>query len=263
MKKLNEETQILKAECIYDNIQYVAYLPIYIKPLQIIQFYIEGPFEIHENEEEEFTIKARCKDGDVIDLTRNCTISIESQNCGYRIDDGKLIIGCKEFANDDEVCTVNATFVDTDTNITYYTSKILYVSKTLYNTFKIEFEFDNEAQERMTTFRNDCLFSLGNLDTGEFNLIKFKTLLFGPTLATLDKTNEVKIYEIGTSYLNIETERISDANYLKKITLNSLNNDEETEIVLLFVFNDSISGRSIVKPYSVKIFPSAISSRKY
>ena len=78
---INEETQVLKAECEYNNVLYSVYLPIYIKPFQLIQFYIDGPFEIPEHEEREFTIKARCKNGDILDLTENCTISIESQNC--------------------------------------------------------------------------------------------------------------------------------------------------------------------------------------
>lgn len=233
-------------------------MPIYIKPLQIIQFYIDGPNEIPEYSQRKFTIKARCKDGDILDLTENCLISIESQNCGYRINNGKLIISCKEFANDDEVCVVNATFLDEDTNITYYTSKILYISKILYNTFKINFEFENNDQERMITYKNDCLFSIGDLDTGMFNSIKFKVLLYGPSLNTYDETKNVEIYEVGSSYLNIETETVGEAEnieYYKKITLKSLINTEiEKEIILLFVYNEKISGRSIIKPYSIKIF---------
>ena len=177
---------------------------------------------------------------------------------GYRISNGKLIIGCKEYANDDEVCIVNAIFTDTDTNISYYTSKILYVSKVLYNTFKIDFQFENENQNRMINYRNDCLFSMGSLDTGNFTTIKFKTSLYGPSLASYDETENIEIYEIGTSYLNIQTESIGEnenRQFYKKITLKSVENiDGEKEIVLLFVHNDKISGRSIVKPYSVKIF---------
>ena len=174
-----------------------------------------------------------------------------------------MIIGCKEYANDDEVCVVNATFTDTDTNITYYTSKTLYVSKVLYNTFKIEFQFDDEEQERMITFNQNCLFSLGYLDTGEFNFIKFKTFLYGPSLATTNETKSVKIYEIGSSYFNIETLESGDINnpiYTKRISLNTVENiDGEKEVILLFVYNDPISGRSIVRPYSVKIFASLTS----
>ena len=44
-------------------------------------------------------------------------------------------------------------------------SKILYIEKTLYNSFKIDFQYNNEAEKRMTSYESDCLFSMGLLDT--------------------------------------------------------------------------------------------------
>ena len=260
---INEETQIIKAECVYQNVIYTAILPIYIKPLQIIQFFIDGPHKIPEGGTEEFYLKVRSKDGRVFDITSNCEISLESKNCSYRIQDGKLIIGCKEIANDDEVCVVNATYLDSDTNISYYTSKMLYVDKILYNTFKIDFQFDSDDQNTMKTYRSDCLFSLGILNGSYFNNIKFKASLFGPSLAQIEQTKNIEVYEIGTSYLNIETiesGEIGNLQYTKSITLKSLENiNGEKEIVLLFVYNNSISGQSIIKPFSVKLFTSVSS----
>lgn len=261
---INEETQIIKAECIYQDVLYSAILPIYIKPLQIVQFFINGPNQIPESNTEEFTAKIRSKDGRIIDITSDCEFSLESKNCSYRVESGKLIIGCKEIANDDEVCVVNASYLDQDTNITYFTSKILYVDKILYNTFKVNFQFNNAEQDLITSYGGNCLFSLGMLNGSYFNNVKFKISLFGPTLAENEQTKNIEIYEIGTSYFKIETlesGEIGNLQYTKSITLkNSDNIDGEKEIVLLFVYNDTISGKSIVKPYSAKIFTSVSST---
>lgn len=254
----NEEVIIIKAEYVYSDITYTAFLPIYIKPLQILKFYIDGPNEIPEGTEKEYLIKAICKDGKELDLTESCNISIESRNCTYRIsENGKLIISCINGSYDDEIFTINATFLDEDTNITYYTSKTLYISKILYNTFRIDFRFNNEEEEIIKTYNNNYLCSLGSLENYYIPSAEFKVSILSPALHSIDKTKDIQIYEIGTSYLNIETiteENDENLNYIKNISLKSLNDIEgEKDIILLFVYNDLITGKSIIKTFFIKI----------
>lgn len=78
---LESESQILFAECKYNDINYYTYFNIHIIPKTMVQLKIDGPSSINENSNQNYRVFALYSDGEEKNITNNCEIIINSINC--------------------------------------------------------------------------------------------------------------------------------------------------------------------------------------
>lgn len=256
------EIQVLTANCVINGFPYSAQLNINICPLKIVSYYIGGPEIIKEGEFAEYTVHGRLSNGDIIDLTNESEIVINSLNCTAVKKNGKIRVACMEHAYDNELFTLTVKCNSVNGYFTSIASKMITVEKTLYTTFKI-LRYDGDPQETKnnlltsTIHSNDKIGDIGYMENSDYDEINFKAILFGPGLDEFNDPDNITVKEVGTSHLSIEKITLNEEPYFKLTLINKDNIEGKKDIILMVNHVDKISGKLTSGVYYVTAHVSA------
>ena len=254
-------TEVQKLTAIYEEygITYADELIIQIAPLELVNYYINCPNEILENESIQFSIIGKFSDGSIKDLIQSSIISLNSTNC---IRNGN-VINSKSIAYDNELITLNAQY--TYDNVIYNASKQILVKKKIYTGFNISENCGDEPtyNPNYLNLRPSILFGnsirvLGKILSGE-NSLPYLTAQIKPVLSGnnifLNDIKNITIKELNTSYLTFNKDI---NNNLISISINdeSFNTILGTvkEVLILLMYNDYKTGKALVQPETIKIY---------